>query len=133
MDMMGDVMARGGQALIDAAKGSSEIFTAFERGDVDKASMITISANNQTQTHTKGEIQETIVSENHESVAQNESMIQEAASILRDELEFQDAMDKTAGSNMADIFHGYSDDPFNKYFASRRPDIITKQNRRTMG
>lgn len=133
MDMVGDVMARGGQALIDAAKGSSDIFTAFERGDVDKASMITISANNQTQTHTKGKNQETIVSENHESVAQNESMIQEAASIFRDELEFKDAMDKTAGSNMADIFHGYSDDPFNKYFASKRPDIITKQNRRTMG
>lgn len=133
MDMVGDVMARGGQALIDAAKGSSEIFTAFERGDVDKASMITISANNQTQTHTKGENEETILSENHESVAQNESMIQEAASIFRDELEFKDAMDKTAGSNMADIFHGFSDDPFNKYFASRRPDITTKQNRRTMG
>ncbi len=133
MDMMGDVMARGGQALIDAAKGSSEIFTAFERGDVDKASMITISANNQTQTHTKGEIQETIVSENHESVAQNESMIQEAASIFRDELEFKDAMDKTAGSNIADIFHGYSDDPSNKYFASRRTDIMIKQNRRTFG
>ncbi len=45
----------------------------------------------------------------------------------------KDAMDKTAGSNMADIFHGFSDDPFNKYFASRRPDITTKQNRRTMG
>tara|TARA_Y100001963_G_C6793349_1_gene456988 strand:- start:6056 stop:11392 length:5337 start_codon:yes stop_codon:yes gene_type:complete len=133
MDLVGSVMQRGGQALIDAAKGSSEIFTAFERGETEKASMITISANNQTQTHTKNGNEESILSENHESVAQNESMIQEAASIFRDELEFQDAMDKTAGSNMADIFHGFSDDPFNKYFASRRPDIQGKQNRRTFG
>ena len=131
MDLLGTFKKAAGSA-ISAAEQSKEIFTALERGDVEKASEITISAAPEEVTF-DGSPEFKVRSENFNGVSQTQSQIQEMGSLFEDELEFKDAMDKTAGGSIPDIFKGVSDDPFNKYFASRRINNQVKKNRRTFG
>jgi hypothetical protein len=126
-DILGTIMRRGGQALIDGAKNSSDFFTALERGESQGASMITVSATNTTE-----DLDGTsITSENAEGSMQSESQLQEKQSLFRDQKEFDEAMKKTAGGHIPDIFKGVSDSPHDQFFASRRQGLQQQRNRRT--
>jgi hypothetical protein len=125
--MLGTIMRMGGQALIDGAKNSSDFFTALERGESQGASMITVSATNTTE-----DLDGTfITSENAEGSMQSESQLQEKQSLFRDQKEFDEAMKKTAGGHIPDIFKGVSDSPHDQFFASRRQGLQQQRNRRT--
>ena len=132
MNIVGTFLEQGGQVLLDAAEGSNEIIDDLERGKT-KPSDITVSATNSSQKFDAGQESFDINSENAEGVIQTEGDIMETASIFRTQLEFDDAMQRTAGGAISDIFKGASDNPFDPYFASRPYVNMAKRNRRTLG
>lgn len=133
MNIVGTFLEQGGQVLLDNAKESSDIITNLEMGETKKASDITISATNTPQQYDGSDGPISINSENSEGVVQTEGDVMEAASIFRTQLEFDDAMQRTAGGAIADIFKGASDNPFDPYFASRPYNNMAKRNRRNLG
>tara|TARA_R100000008_G_scaffold86760_1_gene81432 strand:- start:8037 stop:13319 length:5283 start_codon:yes stop_codon:yes gene_type:complete len=135
MNMMQDLLRKGGQGLIDAAKQSNEIFTLLEKGEEKKASMITISAvNRQDQYDNPSEgLSFKIKSEDSHGAFQSEGQVSELASNIADPLAYQNAMDQTAGAHVTDIYTGTSDSPYNPYFASRRMNNQVQVNTRTLG
>jgi hypothetical protein len=133
MDMLGGLLKNGGQKLIDAAKSSNDIFTALEKGDVQKATQITISATPNTEKFDNGDLSVEIESTDYEGVSQSESQVGEMAGIYRDEKEFDEAKSRTAGATWPDLFKGTSDNPHDPYFASRRPNVQSRIDRRTLG
>jgi hypothetical protein len=132
MSIVGTFLEQGGQTLLDAATDSNEIIDDLERGKT-KPSDITVSATNSSQKFDAGQESFDINSENAEGVIQTEGDIMETASIFRTQLEFDDAMQRTAGGAISDIFKGASDNPFDPYFASRPYVNMAKRNRRTLG
>jgi hypothetical protein len=133
MNMLGTLMEQGGQKLLDAAKASTEIFTELEKGNVQKASMITISATPSTQVFDADGVSTSIVSADSEGCLQSESQIQEMAALSVNEDDFNEKMKNTAGASMSDIYAGTSDDPHDPNFASRRPNVYSQRNKRTFG
>ena len=135
MNLMGSLLENGGQKLLDAAKDSSDIFTALEKGEVEKASMITISATptKHKYDNTAEGISTELVSQDSEGVLQSESQIQEMASLSRDDKEFQEKMAQTAGLPISDAYKGISDNPHDPNFASRRQNRRSRIDTRTLG
>jgi hypothetical protein len=134
MDLLGDVLKEGGQALIDAADDSNDIFTALERGEVEKPSMITISSTSNTQLFDNVEegISASIVSQDSEGVFQSESQLQEMTSLFGPAQAFAEAVGGTCGANIADFFAGISDNPNDPNFASRPANRRSKTDKRTL-
>jgi hypothetical protein len=133
MNMLGTLMENGGQKLLDAAKSSTEIFTELEKGNVQKPSMITVSATPRTEVFDANGVSTSIVSADSEGCLQSESQIQEMASLSVDEDDFNKTMSQTAGASVSDVYSGVSDDPNNPNFASRRPNVQIQRNKRTYG
>ena len=133
MNMLGTLMENGGQKLLDAAKSSTEIFTELEKGNVQKPSMITVSATPRTEVFDANGVSTSIVSADSEGCLQSESQIQEMASLSVDEDDFNKTMSQTAGASVSDVYSGVSDDPNDPNFASRRPNVQIQRNKRTYG
>jgi hypothetical protein len=134
MDLLGDVLKEGGQALIDAADDSNDIFTALERGDVEKPSMITISSTSNTQLFDNVEegISTSLVSQDSEGVLQSESQLQEMTSLFGPAIAYAEAVGGTCGANIADFFAGISDNPNDPNFASRPANRRSQTDKRTL-
>ena len=133
MNMMG-TLENGGQKLLDAAKDSNDIFTALEKGEVEKASMITISATPTTQQFDNSAegISTSLVSEDSEGVFQSESQLQEMASLNTTSQELDAKMSQTAGASLTDMMAGVSDNPHDPNFASRPVNRRSRIDRRTL-
>jgi hypothetical protein len=133
MNMLGTLLENGGQKLIDAAKDSNEIFTALEKGEVEKASMITISATPTVQQfdNIAEGISTSLVSEDSEGVFQSESQLQEMASLNNTSQELDSKMAKTAGGSITDVMAGVSDNPHDPNFPSRPVNRRTRTDKRT--
>ena len=119
--------------MIDAAKDSNEIFTALEKGEVEKASMITISATPTVQQfdNIAEGISTSLVSEDSEGVFQSESQLQEMASLNNTSQELDSKMAKTAGGSITDVMAGVSDNPHDPNFPSRPVNRRTRTDKRT--
>jgi len=132
MSLFGDFMKKGGQALLDAAKGSDQYFTDLQKGKNASPNNITVSAMNSSDDFDAGSFATNIKSEDAAGLMQSDSELNEKQSLFDTQADFDSAMEKTAGGNIADLFKGVSDAADNAFFASRRPDMRNQIDRRIL-
>lgn len=133
MDMLGGLLRNGGKQIIDAARASQDMYTALEKGDAAKASMISISVipNEQQFDNFQESINTRIPASNFAGIIQTDKDLMELQSLFITDADYKQKYMETAGGYIADIFKGVSEAPFDNNFASTKPDIKHLKDRRT--
>ena len=132
MSLFGDFMKKGGQAFLDAAKGSDEYFSDLQKGKNASPNNIPVSAMNGSDDFDAGSFGTSIKSEDAAGLMQSDTELNEKQSLFDTQADFDAAIERTAGGNIADIFKGVSDAADNPYFASRRPDMRNQIDKRIL-